>query len=150
MRRQANRVADRRATDIIKAMQQALTSSVARAVVVASLLLAGTLASWRSHAAHDGREVRLVLHAPSSPSSIYLSWWRNGDVRIAVEPGELPAMTFTVRGWVDGCHWKGTELLEPIDAKHFAYSYQETLLHCRPGAVPWIKTPRTGIVTVEE
>jgi hypothetical protein len=131
-------------------MQQALTSSVARAVVVGVLLLAGSLALSRGHA-ESHRRVRLVLHTVSEPDAVYLSWWRDGDVRVELEPGELPGMMFTCRAWVDdGCQWKGVETLEPIDARHYAYSYEEVTLRCRPGAVPYRKTPRTGIVTIED
>jgi len=131
-------------------MQHALTSSVARAVVIGGLLLAGTLALSRGHAASH-RQVRLVLHAVSEPDEVYLSWWRDGDVRVELEPGELPGMIFTCRAWVnDGCQWKGIETLEPIDATHYAYSYDETVLRCRPGARPYWRTPRTGIVTIED
>ena len=130
-------------------MQQALTSSVARAVVVGGLLLALSLALSRGADSH--RRVRLVLHAVSEPDAIYVSWWHDGDVRFELEPGELRGMMLTCRAWVeDGCQWKGTEILEPIDARHYAYSYDETLLRCRPGARPYRKTPRTGIVTVED
>ncbi len=131
-------------------MQQALTSSVARAVVVGGLLLALSLALSRGHA-DSHRQVRLVLDAVAEPDAVYLSWWRDGDVRVELEPGELPGMMFTCRAWVDdGCQWKGIETLEPIDARHYAYSYDETILRCHPGAVPYRKTPRTGIVTVED
>jgi hypothetical protein len=131
-------------------MQHALTSPVARAVLVGGLLLAVSLGLSRARAADAPREVRLVLHAVEEPGAVYLSWWRDGDVRIALEPGALEPMMFTIRAWVsDGCHWKGIETLEPIDGRHFAYSYNETLLRCRPGAEPYMKTPRTGIVTIE-
>jgi hypothetical protein len=132
-----------------ESMQQALTSSLARAVVIGGVLIAMTLSLSHGRAADPRREVRLVLHAVSVPGDVYLSWWHDGDVRVELEPGELPAMIFTVRAWVDdGCHWKGTETLDPIDPRHYAYRYEETLLHCRPGATPYRKTPRTGIVTV--
>ena len=133
-------------------MQQALTSSVARAVVVGGLLLAASLALSRGHA-DSHRQVRLVLHAVSEPDSVYLSWWRDGDVRVELEPGRLPAMMFTCRAWLDdGCQWKGIETLEPIDARHYAYSYEEVVTRCHPGAEldRYRKTPRTGIVTVEQ
>lgn len=132
-------------------MQQALTSSVARAVVVGGILLAVSLGLSRGHA-ESPRQVRLVLHAVSEPESIYLSWWRDGDVRVELEPGRLPGMMFTCRAWLDdGCLWKGIETLEPIDARHYAYAYDEVMLRCRPDANPdmYRKTPRTGIVTVE-
>jgi len=127
-------------------MLQALTSPVYRAVAVAGLLLALTLSVRGRAATHH--EARLVLHTVSQPDAIYLTWWRDGDVRVEIDPGALPPLVFTARGVIDGCHWKGTETLQPIDARHYAYRYTETLLHCRPGVVPWVKTPRTGIVTV--
>ena len=65
-------------------MQQALTSSVASAVVIGGLLLAGSLALSRGHA-DSHRQVRLVLHAVSEPDAVYLSWWRDGDVRVSRE-----------------------------------------------------------------
>jgi hypothetical protein len=133
-------------------MQQALTSPVARAVVVGGLLLASSLALSRAQA-RSHHQVRLVLHAVSQPETFYLSWWRDGDVRFEVPSGERPPMTLTCRAWLDdGCLWKGIETLEPIDARHYAYAYEEVQLRCRPGATPdrYYKTPRTGIVTVED
>lgn len=130
-------------------MQQALTSPVYRAIAIAGLLLALTL-SARSRAATPHHDARLVLHTVWTPGNVYLSWWNDGNVRVELEPGALPPMVFTARAWIDGCHWKATETLDPIDARHYAYRYEETLLRCRPGAVPWRKTPRTGVVTVVE
>lgn len=131
-------------------MQQALASSVARAVVVGGLLITLSLALSRSHG-DSHRQARLVLHAVSEPDAVYLSWWRDGDVRVELTPGELSGMMFTCRAWVrDGCQWKGIETLEPIDARAYIYRYEETLLRCRPGARPYRKTPRIGIVTVED
>lgn len=130
-------------------MQQALTSPVTRAIAVACLLLALTL-SVHSRAATTQHEARLVLHTVWKPGAIYLSWWREGDVAVALEPGPLQPMTFAASAWIDGCKWRATESLEPIDTRHYAYRYEETLVRCRPGAVPWRKTPRTGIVTVVE
>jgi|ERR1700733_14841704 hypothetical protein len=132
-------------------MLQALTSPVARAVVVGGLLLASSLALSRGHAAPH--QVRLVLHAVSEPDFVYLSWWRDGDVKVELQPGERPAMMLTCRAWLDdGCLWKGIETLEPIDARHYAYAYDEVMMRCGPGATPdrYRKTPRTGIVTVED
>ena len=44
----------------------------------------------------------------------------------------------------------GPKTLIPIDAKTFSYDYSETILGCVDGAVPMIKTPRTGTVTLED
>lgn len=131
-------------------MQQALTSSLARAVVFGGLLLAATLVLPRAGAASH-REVRLVLHTSWEPGYVYLSWWSEGDVRLDIGRGEAPPRQFTTRAWVnDGCHWKGIETLERIDDRHYAYRYNEVILHCRPGATPYLKTPRTGVVTIED
>lgn len=143
-------------------MQQALTSPVARAVFVGGLLVAATLAAPADRprcackaGAHRG--VRLVLKTVARPGAVYLSWWNDGDVRLDLTrdlardltPGELPVLRFTTRAQgSDGCRWKGIETLEPIDARHYAYRYDEVLLSCRPGARPFDKTPRTGVVTV--
>lgn len=133
-------------------MQQALTSSVARAVFVGGLLLAASLALSRGHAGSH-HQARLVLYAVSEPESFYLSWWREGDVRFEVQPGELRAMTLTCSAWLDdGCLWKGVETLVPIDARHYAYAYDEVIVRCGRDATPdkYYKTPRTGFVTVED
>jgi len=38
----------------------------------------------------------------------------------------------------------------PIDNHRYFYRYDEKILECEPGADPYIKTPRTGFVTVED
>ncbi|MBS1123670.1 MAG: hypothetical protein H6Q90_5898, partial [Deltaproteobacteria bacterium] len=94
---------------------------------------------------------RLVLHAVDEPNAFYLSAWRDGDVKVQFDSTELQAITFKVRASVyDGCEWLGTETLVPIDANSFAYDYSETILSCAPDAVPLRKTPRTGLVTIED
>ena len=81
---------------------------------------------------------------------MYLTAWEHGDVRINVD-GDLVPLTFQTRAeYVDHCRWLGTETLRPIGERRYAYSYSETLLDCDPGATPAIKTPRIGIVTVED
>ena len=92
---------------------------------------------------------RLALHAPKLAGAVYLSAWRDGDVRVTGTAAG--AITFRTRASVsDGCRWMGIETLVPIDAHSYRYSYDEAILACDPGAVPCTKTPRTGIVTVEE
>ena len=64
---------------------------------------------------------------------------------------QLHPITFYNRASIhDGCRWLGTETLTPIDSKTFYYDYSETVLECDPGATPFYKTPRTGLVTVED
>lgn len=94
---------------------------------------------------------RLTLDAPVAPYAIYLTAWDEGDVWMPVDPSMHQTITFTTRATIsDGCRWMGTEVLEPLDDTHFAYSYDETILECAPDATPYVKTPRTGIVTVVE
>lgn len=93
---------------------------------------------------------RLVLHAPVEANAIYLSAWDEGDVQLNIK-GALRPMTFEIRASInDGCRWLGVETLIPIDEKTFAYDYDEYILECEPGAEPYRKTPRKGVVTVED
>jgi hypothetical protein len=92
---------------------------------------------------------RLVLHAPD-PGDFYVSAWSEGDVLVAHDARDGKPLTFTRRAEEhDGCNWLGTERLVPIAPRVYHYSYEETILSCRPDAFPFRKTPRNGIVTVE-
>ncbi len=93
---------------------------------------------------------RLVLHAVDEPGAIYLSEWKVRDVKATFEDGELRPITYTMTAdMFDGCRWRGTETLVPIDSQTFSYDYSEVILGCVDGSVPMIKTPRTGTVTLE-
>jgi hypothetical protein len=130
-------------------MQHAVTFPLFRSVAVGGLLLALTVAQVR--AAHHPHVRRLVLHTTYEPGAVYLSAWRNGDVRMPLEGDALVPLTATTRATVsDGCRWLATEKLVPIGPKRYAYRYDETILSCEPGARPARKTPRTGCVTVED
>lgn len=131
----------------------AVTTPVFRSVVVGGLLLglavvAPTFASQKSATLTSHR---LVLHTVEEPSAIYLSAWRNGDVTVQLQHGELRPLTFRVRATIpDGCRWEGTETLVPIDEKSYSYSYDDRLLSCPDGGEGnYRPTPRAGIVTVE-
>jgi hypothetical protein len=141
-----------RATDTLDRMQQALTSTMFRSMAVGGLLLALSLASGR--AAPDraaGWKPRLVLHTVWEADSVYLSFWHDGDFRMELAPGELSSWELTTTGWLsDGCQWRGIERLEPIGPRTYAYRYDETILRCRAGKMPYEKTPRVGTVTVED
>jgi|SRR5215510_5969011 len=127
-------------------MQQALTSSVYRSVAVGGLLLALSLAFG-----HSTRSHRLALHAVDEPNCVYLTAWHRGDVRLEVDPGKLTPLRFSTRAWLsDGCRWLGRERLDPIGPRTYAYRYDEIILSCDPDAEPYLKTPRTGTVTVED
>jgi hypothetical protein len=129
-------------------MQQALTSSLYRSVAVGGLLLALSAAQFgsKSHHVHH-----LALHAVAQPGALYLTAWRHGPVSVSLKDGKLVPLTFSTRAVVnDGCRWEGLETLVPIDNHRYAYRYDETILACDPDAVPYLKTPRTGVVTVED
>lgn len=95
---------------------------------------------------------RLSLSAPELPEAIYISAWAHGDITISRDDSSLTPIKITSRARIpDGCTWLGIEMLRPIDARHYSYSYDETILGCEPDAIPsYIKTPRVGLVTVED
>ncbi len=131
----------------------AVTTPVFRSVVVGGLLL-GLAVFAPSFASQDSSQLtshRLVLHTVSEPSAIYLSAWRNGDVNVQFENGELRPITFRVRATIpDGCRWEGTETLVPIDDRSYTYEYNDRLLSCPDGGEGGYRpTPRVGIVTVD-
>lgn len=131
----------------------AVTSPVFRSVALGGLLLGATVVapSFASQKSNNLTTHRLVLHTVSEPTAIYLSAWRNGDVNVQFENGELRPITFRVRATIpDGCRWEGTETLVPIDGKSFTYAYDDRLLSCPDGGEgEYRPTPRAGIVTVE-
>ena len=131
-------------------MQQALTTPLLKSVVLGTLLLsAGAI-----YAASTDHSVthRLVLHTTEEPGAIYLSEWKvRDDVKATFDDGEIRPITFHMTAdMFDGCRWRATETLIPIDEKTFSYDYSETILGCVEGSVPMIKTPRTGTVTIED
>ena len=131
----------------------AVTTPVFRSVLVGGLLL-GLAVFATSFASRDSSHVtshRLVLHTVTEPTAIYLSAWRNGDVNVEFENGQVRPITFRVRATIpDGCRWEGTEVLVPIDNKSFTYEYNDRLLSCPDGGEgSYRPTPRVGIVTVE-
>lgn len=135
-------------------MRQALVAlgpkSVATGVLVGGAALAlGALFVPRAVASSSAPHMyRLVLHAPDEPGAFYVSAWAEGDV--FVPRSDDKTMTFVRRGDEhDGCSWQGTERLTRLSPGVYAYDYKETILACRPDAMPFRKTPRTGIVTVE-
>lgn len=128
-------------------MQHALTAPVLKAI----LSSAAVLAASAFYATAQPEEVtrRLILDAPAPPENLYLTAWDRGDVLLRLPDGPLRPIRFTTRAYLtDGCRWEGTETLIPLDATHYAYDYAETILGCEPGAIPALKTPRQGIVTV--
>jgi hypothetical protein len=136
-------------------MRQAVTAlgpkTVLAGVLVGSAALAlGALFVPRAVAGQASGMYRLVLHTTEEPGAFYLSAWAEGDVLAAHDGSDKKSVTYTRRGDEhDGCSWLGTEKLTPITARVYAYSYGETILSCKPDAAPFRKTPRTGIVTLE-
>lgn len=133
--------------------QQALTAPVLRSVVLGGALLglglAGASLGLGTDTSCASVSHRLTLHAAEAPDAVYLSRFRNGDIRISFARGELRTLRFETRATVfDGCRWLGIERLVPRDDRSFYYSYNERILSCRPGATPTTKTPRRGIVTI--
>jgi hypothetical protein len=121
--------------------------------VVAGAAVAIGIAALPAVAPVHGIKLTLDAPPPEHPHTIYFSvFTEGGDVTIATDVDGLVPLRFkTTANVTDGCRWLGTETLTPIDATHYAYSYEEEILSCVPGApfIPTIKTPRNGIVTVE-
>lgn len=111
----------------------------------------GMAAALHHSPAHHASKHRLTLHAPVRADSLYLTVFADGDITIKRDDGNLQPLTFTTHAFInDGCEWLGTEHLVPIDSTRYQYSYEETILQCMPDANPCIKTPRTGLVIVDE
>jgi hypothetical protein len=128
----------------------ALSAPLFRSVLVAVLATAsiGAVYSTRDD---DSTTRRLSLHAHARSDATYLTAWDAGDVFVKFPDKKLTGVVFYNRAWVsDGCRWQGTETLTPISGDAFFYEYSETVLSCKPGAKPYKKTPRTGMVTVEQ
>ncbi|MGE5185405.1 MAG: hypothetical protein ACM31C_25250 [Acidobacteriota bacterium] len=122
---------------------------VLKTVVLGGVAL-GMAALLHHPHAHASKH-RLSLHAPVRADALYLTVFADGDIEVARDDANLRPLTFTTRAFInDGCEWLGIERLTPIDATRYAYSYDESILQCMPDAHPCIKTPRTGIVTVDE
>lgn len=133
-------------------IRQALVALGPRTVLPVLLLGSAALALGPHLAAKAPTTMyRLVLHAPAEPDAFYLSAWAEGEVLQAHDGSDHRAIVFTRRAEEhDGCSWLGVERLVPLSAHLYQYSYRETVLACRPDAVPFCKTPREGLVTVEK
>jgi len=130
-------------------MQFALTTPVFKSIALAGLALGLGVAA--SSLSPERVTYRLSLHAVDVPGEVYLSVFRDGDIRVRFLGDKIHPITFKVRGSVsDGCRWLGIETLTPRDDRSFDYSYDERILSCDPDATPWYRTPRQGIVTVED
>jgi hypothetical protein len=120
---------------------------VPMALVGSALIGLGTL--FMPHA--QPAVYRFTLHAPAPPQHIYVSAWNDGEVYAGHDGSDGKTVTFTRRADEhDGCRWEGTEILSPIGPHAYVYSYDEKILSCEPDAHPFVRTPRRGIVTVEQ
>jgi hypothetical protein len=131
-------------------MLQALETVGFRSFAIGALALAAGTFVHHHETKAPVEMHRLVLDAPVEANAIYLTAWEDGDVMMPLDTSDLHPITFTTQAMIAGCRWQATEVLDPIDAKHFAYSYDETILSCEPDATVWYKTPRTGVVTIAE
>lgn len=129
-------------------MLQAVEAPVFKLAAVAGVALAvGVFAAPTKH--EHGLVQRLELHAPILPNAIYLTAWERGDVFVTLPDGHARALTFKTRAYIsDGCEWLATEQLVPEGKDRYWYSYDEEILSCEPGAIPAMKTPRTGYAKV--
>jgi hypothetical protein len=138
----------------IGAMLQALSAPMFKSIALAGLGLGlgiAAVASSPSHGSAGRVTYRLALHAVERPNEVYLTAFRNGDIRLTFDGGKIHAVTLKTYASVsDGCRWLGVERLTPIDHRSFRYDYSEQILDCDADAEPARKTPRQGIVTVED
>jgi hypothetical protein len=125
----------------------AVEAPVLKSMAVAgAALLVGALAI----ADHDDntKTMRLRLHAPKQCGAVYDTAWAKGDVR--VEATSVPQqLVFKQRGFHWNCMIEATEVLTPISADRYHYSYDEDILWCRGDARDYVlETPRQGYVRV--
>jgi hypothetical protein len=94
---------------------------------------------------------RLSLQAVDAPNAVYLTPFRHGDIRVTFQRGEIrPFRIKTTASLSDGCRWVALETFVPRDQRSFHYDYSEHIESCEPGSTPYLKTPRRGIVSIEE
>jgi hypothetical protein len=126
----------------------AVEAPVLKVIALGGMTLA--MSAFLHHPSHRAHH-RLSLHAAARADALYLTRFEAGDISITRDDSDLKPVTFTTRAFVnDGCEWLGIETLVPVDSKHYAYSYDEAILSCAPDANPCVKTPRTGVVVVDE
>lgn len=130
-------------------MQLALASPLFKSLAVGTALLAASVGGFVAHKAHHQHH-HLVLHTYSQPGAVYVTAWHHTRRIVAPFEGDklVPLTITTVADVPDGCRWEGIETLTPINERQFRYRYDEKLLSCEPGAEPYVKTPRMGVVTL--
>jgi hypothetical protein len=131
----------------MEVMLQAVEVPLLKAALVGAAVLGGMFAL--APAQPTTVVQRLELHAPEEPGALYLTAWDQGDVFVRLADGKARPLKFQTHAFInDGCEWLATERLVPTGPDRYAYSYDEEILSCQPGATPARKTPRTGFVVV--
>jgi len=128
-------------------MLQAVELPLLKAALAGAAVIAGMVAFTPEKPATVTQ--RLELHAPEEANALYLTAWDRGDVFVTLTDGKSRPLKFQTHAFInDGCEWLATEKLVPTGPDRYAYSYDEEILSCQPGATPARKTPRTGFVLV--
>jgi hypothetical protein len=132
-------------------MLHAVQAPVLKLIAVAGASVAAVAGFSGKTCSHEVTQ-HLVLHAPEKPNAIYLTAFENDRTTVTLESAGAYRITFQTRATLpDSCEWITTEVLVPLDDERYAYSYDERMLSCAPGAEPrYVATPRTGLVTVED
>lgn len=130
-------------------MQSALTTPVMKSIALAGLALGlGVAAS--SLLSPDHVTHRLKLHATDVPGYVYVTVFREGDIRVRFDGDEIYPFKVKTYARYAGCRVLGIETLVPRDARSFDYDYSERILGCDPGSPGLVVTPRKGVVTIED
>lgn len=133
-------------------MLHAVQAPVLKLVAVAAASAAAIAGFGGSKCDKGDVTQHLVLYAPEKPHAIYLTAFENDHATVTVKEAGSYRIMFQTRATLsDSCRWLATEILTPIDDHRYAYSYDEEMLSCDPGAEPqYVATPRTGVVVVED
>ena len=136
----------------------AVEAPVRKLAVVAGAVLAIAAFTHRPSHSQASHHHRLTLHTETRAKTIYLTIFAEGriertasDLRTIEIDGEPREMQYKATTSYYGCEVEGDELLVRLDAHSYAYSYDENILSCDPNSdYEVIRTPRTGIVTVDD
>jgi hypothetical protein len=132
-------------------MLQAVQAPVLKLIAVAGASVAA-MAGFGGTKSSNEITQHLVLFAPEKPGAIYLTAFEDDHATVTLKEAGSYRITFQTRATLpDTCEWIATEVLVPISDDRYAYSYDEQMLSCDPGAEPrYVATPRTGVVVVED
>src|SRR5262245_58579819 len=114
-------------------MLQAVELPFLKAALAGAAVIAGMVALTPEKPATIVQ--RLELHAPEEVGALYLTAWDRGDVYVRLTDGTARPLKFQTHAFInDGCEWLATERLMPTGPDRYAYSYDEEILACQPGA----------------